>query len=160
MNLAGTSTVKDWSMKAHSLRGEAKMVVTEDNQLMEIPALNFSLPVHNLKGEERLMDEDAYKALKADEYRDIVFTLTSAGLEARGDRHYLIRALGTLSVAGVTKVVNMKMHAQLMPDGTITVVGAEHLKMSDYNVERPSHLFGIVKAGDDMTLTYTLIFMK
>jgi hypothetical protein len=32
--------------------------------------------------------------------------------------------------------------------------------MSDYNVKPPSLLFGLVRARDEMTLTYTLIFTK
>ncbi len=42
----------------------------------------------------------------------------------------------------------------------ISFAGSEQVKMSDYNVERPSILFGVIKAGDLMTLTYNLIFIR
>jgi hypothetical protein len=42
----------------------------------------------------------------------------------------------------------------------VTFTGSQHLKMSDYDVERPSLLFGAIKASNDMTLTYKLIFKK
>src|ERR1700733_14680447 len=156
MNLSGTTPVKNWSMTAHGLNGDARMDVSKDRHLVGINSLNFSLPVLNLKGEQHAMDEDAYTALKADTYKDIVFKLTSATVEPQSDGFYTIEALGKLTVAGVTKTVTLKMRSQVACDGSIAFTGSENVKMSDYNVERPSHFFGIIKAGDDMTLSYTL----
>jgi len=160
MNLSGTTPVKNWSMSAHGLNGDARIAVTKDNRLAGIHSLNFSLPVLNLKGEQKAMDEDAYTALKAATYKDIVFNLTSATVEPQSEGFYTIEALGKLTVAGVTKTVTLKMRSQVAKDGSITFTGAESVKMSDYNVERPSHFFGIIKADDNMTLSYTLIFTK
>ena len=160
MNLCGTTPIKNWTMMAHGLSGEAKMTITTDNHLAGIQELNFNLPVHNLKGEESGMDNDAYKALKADQYRDIVFRLISASIEPRDAHHYDVKARGNLTVAGVTREVVLQMAGSPANDGTITFSGSEQVKMSDYNVERPSILFGMIKAGDVMTLTYNLVFIK
>ncbi len=105
MNLSGTMPLHDWTMSAHGLSGEAKMAVTTDNRLTEIQALTFRLPVHNLKGEQTAMDNDAYKALKADQYQEIVFKLISASIEPGKDKHYNVLARGNLTVAGVTSEV-------------------------------------------------------
>jgi polyisoprenoid-binding protein YceI len=160
MNLSGTTPIKNWSMSAHGLNGDARIAVARGNRLTEIHSLNFSLPVLNLKGEQHAMDEDAYTALKADTYKDIVFKLSSATVEPQSDGFYTIEALGKLTVAGVTKTVTLKMRSQVAKDGSITFTGSENVKMSDYNVERPSHFFGIIKADDNMILSYTLIFTK
>jgi len=160
MYLSGTTPIKDWTMCAHGLSGEALMVITRDNHLNEINSLNFSLPVGNLRGEQCAMDHDAYTALKADHYKDITFKLISATVQPMDEYTYAIAALGNLTVAGVTRIVTLKMRSQVSRDGSITFTGSEDLKMSDYNVERPSILFGTIKAGDRMTLSYTLIFNK
>jgi hypothetical protein len=160
MNLSGTTPLKDWTMSAHGILGDARMVVTRGNKWAEIHSLTFSLPVYNLKGEGHGMDDDAYIALKADRYKDIVFKLTSATVEPQSEHLYLIAALGTLTVAGVARTVTLKMHSQVARDGSITFTGSENVKMSDYQVERPSLLFGAIRAGDEMTLSYTLIFVK
>jgi polyisoprenoid-binding protein YceI len=160
MNLSGTMPLHDWTMSAHGLSGEAKMAVTTDNRLTGIQALTFSLPVHNLKGEQTAMDNDAYKALKADRYQDIVFRLISATIEPVSGKHYNVLAKGTLTVAGVTREVVLKMDGNVAKDGSISFAGSEQVKMSDYNVERPSILFGVIKAGDLMTLTYNLVFIR
>ena len=134
MNLSGTTPLKNWAMSAHGLNGDARMAVTKDDRLVEIRALSFSLPVLNLKGEQRAMDEDAYKALKADQYKDITFKLTSATVEPQCENHYNVEALGNLTVAGVTRTVVLKMRSQVSRDGSITFTGSENVKMSDYNV--------------------------
>ena len=160
ITLSGTTPLHNWTMSAHGLMGGAEMTLCPDNRLLYITALTFSLPVRNLKGQSAGMDNDSYKALKADRYPEIVFQLTSATIEPLGDHRYVITALGNLTVAGIMRAVSMTMDAQIVSDGSIIFTGAQKLKMSDYNVERPSILFGALRAGDEMTLTYTLIFIK
>ena len=160
MNLAGTTPISNWSMSAHGILGTARMTISPAGQLLAINGLEFSLPVHNLRGEHKAMDEHAYQALKADQYKDITFQLRSATIEPHCDQGYLVFASGTLTVAGVTRAVTLAMHSNTRSDGSITFRGSENLHMSDYNVERPSLLFGAIKARDEMTLTYTLIFTK
>lgn len=159
MNLSGTTPVKNWSMSAIGLSGEAKLGVTA-NGLAAVEDLVFVLPVHNLKGEVKAMDEDAYEALKADQHKEITFKLISATIAPQPNNASMVEAQGTLTVAGVTRQVTLKMYAYVNRDGSVTFTGSKKLKMSDYDVERPSLLFGAIKASNDMTLTYKLIFTK
>lgn len=160
MNLSGTTPVKDWSMTANGLSGEAKLDIASNGLLAAVEDLIFVLPVHNLKGEVKAMDEDAYEALKADRHKEIVFKLKNAAIAPHQNNVSLVEAEGTLSVAGVTRQVTLKMYAFVNRDGSVTFTGSKKLKMSDYDVERPSLLFGAIKASNDMTLTYKLIFTK
>jgi hypothetical protein len=159
VNLSGTTPINIWTMSARGISGTAQMAIAH-GKLCTIDALTFSLPVHNLKGSHSSMDNAAYDALKANQYKEIVFRLTTATVEAHGDHAYLVNALGELTVAGVIRIVTLNMHSELQPDGSIVFRGAQNLRMSDYNVERPSLLFGAIRARDEMTLTYTLIFTK
>jgi hypothetical protein len=160
MNLSGTTPVKNWSMTANGLSGEAKLGVASNGLLSAVEDLVFVLPVHNLKGEVKAMDEDAYEALKADQHKEIVFKLATAAIALQPNNTSLVEAEGSLSVAGVTRKVTLKMYAFVNRDGSVTFTGSKKLKMSDYDVERPSLLFGAIKAGNEMTLTYKLIFTK
>ena len=160
MNLAGTTPIRNWNMTAHGLSGEAQMVVSSHDGISNIRSLHFSLPVHNLKGDGDGMDNDAYKALKADKFPTIDFQLHSATIQGIGNGSYGIAATGNLSVAGVTREVVLNMTGTVEADGTIQFHGSEVVKMSDYNVERPSLLMGLIKAGDAMMLTYQLVFVK
>jgi len=160
MNLSGTTPISEWNMTAHGIQGTAEISLSNGTELTAIDGLTFDLPVHNLKGEHEAMDEHAYAALKADEYKDIVFQLVSATIVPCGTHCYRVMATGTLTVAGVTRTVTLSMQSKVNADGTVVFTGSQALRMSDYNVERPSLLFGAIRARDEMTLTYTLIFTK
>jgi len=136
------------------------MTVASEHKLLGIDALTFRLPVRNLKGDQAAMDQDAYRALKADRYQEIIFTLNSSHIKSCGEDQYLVEAIGDLSIAGVTRPITMTMYGKVMPDGSVFFTGSQSLRMSDFNVERPSVLFGLIKADDEMRLTYTLIFSK
>jgi polyisoprenoid-binding protein YceI len=159
MNLSGTTPVKNWTMTANGLSGEAKICFLKGG-LVDVESLIFKLPVYNLKGEVKAMDEDAYEALKADRHKEIIFKLIDSKVSSQSNSHYLVEARGTLTVAGVTKPVTLRMNATIDRDGTVSFTGSQILKMSDYDVERPSLLFGTIKAGNEMTLTYKLNFTK
>ncbi|HZK77230.1 MAG TPA: YceI family protein [Candidatus Kapabacteria bacterium] len=157
MTLSGTMPLHNWSMSAHGILGNANVTFV-DHQLTSIAALTFRLPVRNLKGESAGMDSDCYHALKADTYSEIVFHLSSATIEPKKGNQYTVYAIGNLSVAGVTRTLTLAMDATVAADGSMTFAGSQSLKMSEYNIERPSRFFGAIKAGDEMMLTYNLIF--
>lgn len=159
MSLSGTTPIKNWTMKATQLSGTANLTISSDSRLERIESLDFTLPVSSLEGDEPKMDAAAYRSLKADQYPYISFVLTSATIVTSGSAT-LVKALGILSVAGVTRLVTLRMHSIINADGTVTFAGMQPLKMSDYNVERPSILLGAIKAGDDIELSYHLIFIK
>jgi polyisoprenoid-binding protein YceI len=159
LNLFGTSTLHNWEMSAHQLQGSAQFDI-EGGQLNSVSALTFILPVKNLKGEKDGMNDNAYDALKADKYRDIRFVMTNSKLENNGGGKYTIHATGNLTIAGATKPINMDVKAQVNSDGTVGCTGTYALKMSEYNIDRPSFMFGAMKTGDALTLSYSLVFVK
>jgi polyisoprenoid-binding protein YceI len=160
LNLFGTSTLHDWSMTAKQLQGSAQFNLTDKGELASVTALNFVLPVHNLKGEKESMNDNAYDALKADDYKNITFVMTSSKIDNKGSGKYAIHANGNLTIAGVTRAIVMEVAAQVNADGTVARSGTQALKMSDYNVERPSFMFGAMKTGNDLKLSYSLLFTK
>ncbi|SRR5579883_1702467 len=160
LNLFGTSTLHNWTMTAHQLQGTAQFNLTDNGELESVSALTFILPVHNLKGEKDGLNDNAYEALKADKYKDIRFVMTNSKITPSGSGKYVIHANGNLTIAGVTRPIAMDVNAQVQSNGTVTCQGSYALKMSDYNVDRPSFMLGAMKTGDALTLTYSLVFVK
>lgn len=160
MTLYGTSTLHDWNMVAHAFTGTGTFTISPDNQLMGLSALTVDLPVHNLKSEHDGMNDNAYDALKADDHKDLVFKLSSATVAPAGGNKYTITAHGNLSIAGVTKPETMTVSAAVNSDGSISCSGTLPLKLSEFNIERPSFMLGTMKVGDALTLNYSLIFVK
>ena len=162
MKLSGTSTLHKWTMNAQTFTGDAQFGFSAgaDHQLNAVSALNFSLVVTDLKSGEKGLDKNAYKALKTDKYKDILYILTSAKVSPGKENRYLIKTLGNLSIAGVTKEVSMDVYCTVNGDKSITCAGSDKLKMTDYKVKPPSFMLGAMKTGDAITLDFTLVYKK
>jgi polyisoprenoid-binding protein YceI len=130
------------------------------SQLVSLGSLSFSLPVLNLKSGESKLDKNAYKALKTDRYKNIVYKLRSSKVMAGKNKGYLVKTQGDLTVAGVTKSISMDVICTVNPDASITCTGSEKLKMTDYNVEPPKFMAGAMKTGNNITLDFIIVYRK
>ncbi|HKR06828.1 MAG TPA: YceI family protein [Bacteroidia bacterium] len=162
MKLSGTSTRHDWVMTAHAFTGEAQFGFNpeNENQLTSLESLTFSLPVLNLKSDKKKLDRNAYKALKTGLHKNIIYTFISATILPEGENEYLVRTIGNLSIAGVTKEVTMNVNCIVGKDSAITCTGSYKLKMTDYEVKPPSFMLGAMKTGDAVTLDFTMVYKK
>ena len=161
MMLSGTSTLHKWSMKTQTFTGQAKFGFAAGNtQLNSISALTFSLPVLSLKSGEKGLDKNAYKALKTGQFKDILYTLSSAQVMPGTANKYLVKTKGTLTIAGVTQDVAMDVYCIVNNDETITCVGGDKIRMTDYQVKPPSFMAGAMKTGDNISLDFTLVYTK
>jgi len=160
MKLSGTSTLHKWTMDAKTFSGDADFKTGSAGQLTAVQSLTFSLAVANLKGSESGLNKNAYKALKANEYKDIDYKLLSATITPEKDNKYLIKARGNLTIAGVTKEVTMDVEGVVNENKTITCTGSEKLNMTDYAVKPPKFMLGAMTTGDAITLDFTLVYKK
>ncbi len=160
IKLSGTSTLHDWEMDALSTTGEAKfMLKSGSDDLVSIKSLSFSLHVKDLKSDSEGLNKNAYKALKSDKYKNIHYQLTSSIISSQNDG-YLIKSNGKLTIAGITKDIEMLAYCEINDDGSITFIGSHKLNMTDYNVEPPSFMFGAMKTGDAITLNFKVVYKK
>ncbi|MGB3799791.1 MAG: YceI family protein [Lewinella sp.] len=157
IRLLGTSTVHDWEMKATSVTGRAEFIFAPGNiqELTALPSLTFSLAVTDLRSESKGMDNNAYDALRADEFEQIDYLLYSATVSSETGG-FLLKTKGKLTIAGTTRDVLMDVHLSVDQEGTVTCRGAYDLKMTDYGVKPPTFLMGVMKCGDDLTLEFSV----
>ncbi|MEJ6979219.1 YceI family protein [Pedobacter sp. P351] len=147
----GTSNIHNWVMNATSFSCDGKFILKGD-QLIDITALNFTLPVTNLKGKEDLLNTRAHKALKAEQFNKITFKLTNATVVPL---QKIIRANGNLTIGGVTKPVSLQTNYTVNGD-ELTCKGSKDIKMSDYNIKAPSFMLGALKVANEVTVDITL----
>lgn len=162
MKLSGTSTLHDWTMNANSFTGEARFGFKSgsENELTSLKSLTFVLAVVNLSSGEHGLDKNAYKALKMDDFKDIVYKLVSATVIPEKGNKYLLRTHGNLTIAGVTKEITMEVYCVVSSEGTITCTGSEKLNMTDYQVKPPTFMLGAMKTGADVTLDFTMVYKR
>jgi polyisoprenoid-binding protein YceI len=159
IKVLGTSNLHDWKMKAQNTSVNAKFDLKPGtNQLSDISALSFTMPVKGLKSDENLMDTRAYSTLKADKHGQIAFNMSSAVITPGANNQYVVKASGNLTISGVTKPVTLVANGVVNPDKTITITGAQKIKMSEFGVKPPTFMLGALKVGDVVTVEYNLKF--
>ncbi|MFI5195383.1 MAG: YceI family protein, partial [Chitinophagales bacterium] len=162
ITVKGTSNIHDWTMEAKQISCSVKFNFLPGNNNLphSLTELKLSVPVQDLKSGKSSMDSRAYSALRSKQYNNIVFTLTSATIAPGPKNKFQVETTGNLSIAGVTKVVTLKVSCGLDTDGTITCIGSEKLKMSDYQIKPPVYMLGALKTGDELTIGYTVTVKK
>lgn len=151
----GTSNLHDWDMTASTFSCEGVFIV-RDGELLDVKSLWFSLPVTNLKSKEDLMDTRAHKALKAAEFSKISFKLRDAVLMPQRK----LKAMGSLTIGGVTNEVIIMSSYVINADETITCKGTKAIKMSDHKIKAPSFMMGALKTGNEVSIEFSLKLKK
>ncbi|MGM0574049.1 MAG: YceI family protein, partial [Bacteroidota bacterium] len=106
------------------------------------------------------MDKVLKKALKEDDHPEIVFEYTETlNLEPIDNRSFSLLSSGDLTIAGKTRQVQLEMTGTLR-EGNLRLEGQKSFKMSEFDIDPPSAMFGTIKAGDKITVHFTVIFQK
>lgn len=141
-SVSGTSPMHDWVMNSST----ATFVGTVSGNA--ITNVRFIIAAKTLKSEKgSMMDNKAYKALKADAQPNITFTAASLPIGKTN-------VSGKLTIAGTTKTVSLPINV-VKNGNSFTISGSESLKMSDFGMETPGFLG--VHTGDAVTVTVNIV---
>ncbi len=147
ISIAGTSTLHDWTMTSLDANVQASLEVSA-TEISQLKSLVLVVPATSLKSAHKAMDKNAYTALKTDKFKSIQFTVVSSTIQKN-----VVQASGNLSIAGVTKPVQIEATCR-NNNGTLICTGSKKIKMSDFQVEAPVFMFGTVKTGDEITISF------
>ena len=152
MTISGTSSLHDWTMKSESTTCDAVFQINSQGDPLQLVSMVVSVPSESLKSGKSGMDKNAYSALKTDKNKQITFQLASGKIEGK-----TIRCVGSLTIAGTTKQIDVDATYTILPDGSIQCKGSKKLAMRDYNVEPPSFMFGTVNTGNEITVSFEVV---
>jgi hypothetical protein len=154
----GSSNLHDWTMEAKSGNIEANLNLASNvTYLAGIQSLTFTLPVKNLKSTEgSTMDNRAYDALKADKNPNITFNLLTATPVSPQANKSQYKVTGNLTIAGVTKPIEMLANSTKNADGSVIITGEQQLKFTQFGLKPPSFMFGALKVTDNLKISYTV----
>ncbi|QKF82240.1 YceI family protein [Halarcobacter ebronensis] len=139
ITIDGTSTLHDWKMVSEKIDTEFE---SDDS---DITKLNVSVKIDTLKSGDEGLDEKAYETLKIDRKNNIIFELENANLKAG-------------EIKGVFRVLDKEKEVVLKPEILTLnqVKGSFKVKMTDFGLEVPSVMFGAIKSGDEVTVSYNI----
>jgi hypothetical protein len=163
IRIEGSSSVATFACEAGQTTGyliHDGDAQTAHNDSPAAPEAFLTVPVASFACGDRRMDRDLYRALKASEFPDIVYELLdvevlNAPPDARETHELLAR--GNLTVGGVTRRIETRVRGMRLTDGRLRAIGVQELMMSDFDIERPTALWGLIKARDHLEIRFDLI---
>ena len=158
VTINGTSNLHSWDEKVTTVSGNG--TVNWDNGSFELVAVNIKMDVHSIQSDMgSAMNNKTYKALKADANPEIIFALNVPVKAIQTNvNEKTVTAKGNLTIAGITKAVDMKVKISMVEKGKFVVEGSQSIKMSDYNIDPPTALFGTLKTGNEIVINFKTNF--
>lgn len=158
VTITGTTNVHGYTAATPTVRLTTIKTGAFDGDLMNLalkPALveafEIAIPAASLKSPKDGIDKNMHKALKTDKFADITFRLTSLEKSGAG-----LRALGTLTIAGVSKEIVLNLSAK-RAGSNLVVAGEIPLLMTDYGVTPPKAMMGMMKTDPKITISLELV---
>jgi len=157
--IEGGSNLHGWSCKASSIDAtidvdEAFLKSTSPTLLKKV---EVKVPVRNLKCGHGGMDNNLYKALKANDSPEISYILGTFDVIPGASDSFTVKSVGTLKIAGAEKTVNMDVTASKLADGSIRADGELPLLMTDFGVKPPTAMLGTLRTDNKVTVKFSLL---
>jgi hypothetical protein len=121
------------------------------------PWLHIEVPVQTLDCGKDRMNRDLYDALKAEEHPDIRYCLESVEVLSRPEVKngwYRLEATGRLEMAGQENTVSTTLRGLRASDGSYRIMGRFPVALSDFGIDPPTAMMGLIKVRDDMIVTF------
>jgi hypothetical protein len=163
--IEGRSNVNEFECRASQYIGEAAIfnqqepvdiVSGSDDQIF----LKVEINVDSFDCGRSRMNRDLREALKSDQFPDITFIFERAeltGTTEDSDQFIEIIVTGKLTVAGETRDISFVTRAQYLNDLQVRATGSTTIRMTDFNVEPPTALMGMIRADEELTVHFDLI---
>lgn len=158
ITITGTTNVHGYTVTTSSVKLGAAKIGAFDGDLYALAqkpalleALDVTVPVATLKSGKDGLDKNMYKAMKSDKFAEITFKAASFTKTATG-----VRALGALTIAGVTRDVTLDLTAQ-RAGSNLSVAGEIPLLMTDYGITPPKAMMGMMKTDPKVVIKIEVV---
>ncbi|MEX1011926.1 MAG: YceI family protein [Balneolaceae bacterium] len=163
--IEGRSNVNRFTCRASEYSGRAELAVDEagyELTELDVPQASIVLRVvvESFDCGRARMNRDLAEALQSEQFPEIVFEYHRSTIldEKPGyARTILLEVDGELTVAGETRSIRFEAEGRYTPDGKVGAKGSTEILMTDYGVEPPTGLLGLVRAEDRLEVYFDLI---
>ena len=171
LTVEGTSTMHGWEAEAREMHGELALNETDCVLLASrlaaspqaiSPAAHIEIPVRGLTSGKDAMDKNMWSTLRSQDHPEIAYKLASAEIEPfqSGETGRVrLRTKGLLAVAGKSREIEISMELQSLPSGGFKVTGETPLKMSDFGINPPKFMAGMLRVGNDVRVRWTCVLV-
>jgi len=156
MSVSGSSSLHEWESEVAKVEWAGTMNV-QGNQLTDIKDVVVKIKVTDIKSTKgSIMDNKTYDAFDYEKNPLIQFKLTSTKITGTSPE-FTVTAAGNLTMAGVTKPIDLSAKAKMLANGDVQLVASKKLNMKNHNMKPPTAMMGTIKVGEEVTVAFDLI---
>lgn len=173
--IEGTSTVNDFTCSTRQIEGRARLALetasaaspspdttrapqrAAPTAYADPPTVLARVPVRALDCGKRRQNRDLYEAMKASDHPEIHYEIVKANVVASPDssrNHYVLEAIGNLTIAGETRTVRLTLRGRRLDDGRVHAQGTLPVQMTHFNVDPPTAMLGLIRVRDEITVHF------
>jgi polyisoprenoid-binding protein YceI len=156
MTVYGSSNVRDWTMDVEQIDGSV-VLGNEQTNLPSIDEIQVEVAVNNMVSDKDRLQRHAHDALEKEDYPTIRFASSDVQVATAQADSFSVVAKGDLTIKGNTHTVELTAKGAQQSDGTLHVKGEHGLKLSTFDVERPSLMFGAIKVDDPIRIGFDVV---
>jgi polyisoprenoid-binding protein YceI len=167
VTVSGGSNVHEWACTGTRFDAAIEMDASSLSKPLgevgkPIMKVVVSIPTKSVKCGKDKMDENMYKALKADQFPTIQYELTTYTLDPAKTTANGFVALteGELTVAGTTAKVSIPVIATRKEGGQFVGEGTLQMLMTDLGIKPPTALLGAMRTKNEITITFQVLLDK
>lgn len=160
LTIKGKSNVNEFScLSGNSFTDSLyRFSFSADTARTQFQNATLNLEIREFDCGKRGINRDFRKTLKADSHPFIRLQLNQ--IKSQRDS---VTAFMEVELAGVSKSYEVALQvgagSDSKPSEFITASGSKILKMSDFNLDPPSPMFGLIKLNDELEVRFDLSFM-
>jgi YceI-like domain. len=163
LSFEGTSTLHAFHCKTTKMEATVQVDPTYAearlSQLMRpLKTAEIVIPVKSITCGSKGLEENMYKALRADKYPEIRYELSTYQIPpgTATDDGFTFQATGKVAVAGRQKTIEMLIRADRQRDGSATAAGTQNLLMTDFGIKPPVFMLGMLRTGNKVVVSFKL----
>lgn len=157
IELQGTTNINEFNCYTLELVPEVSALVLPAPKSQSILLKNSTvkIKVKSLECGKEAINRDLKKTLKGDDYPEILIGLNQINFEE--DKSNKITINASLEVAGTTKPANLNLTGEFdSKDSIYYIEGKYKIRLTDFNIEPPQPLFGLIKVHDEIVISFDL----
>lgn len=161
--IEGTSNINSFecACKSNFPKSVVRFQNTEDAKGIRFIGTTFKIKSQSLDCDNSRMNSDLQEALKAEEFPEIKIDFKDANFPAGGlnnaDAWVAIKVNATMTITNVTRDVVLSVRAKKIASNKFRFTCVEEIKLTDYNIEPPTAMLGLIKVRNNIKINFDLI---
>lgn len=156
--IEGSSNVNSFECESKDefLNQLSRITFSDDERSLNFTSTSLRLRTTLLDCDNSKMNRDLCEALKSEDYPYITIELHDAviieGSPKRLDSNFIVRCSASMSITNVTRKVSLDVKAKNLGNGRFRFYSTTRLLMTDYGVEPPTALLGLIKVRNSIRI--------